>query len=302
MLAAHWKLPGDLVEAIRWHHAPQDAPAAMADEVRRATILVHVANQLAKYCYVYGEDMEIDIVGDDLLKQAGLPGPLTRLLNQRVRGAISRAIFFADESGGGEGVGAVRRFLRLEKSRQPGSASDEVVTRGRGDDVRIGWLEEDWWERFFAAAVTVDCSSPAMARVDGALRCSGKGARFTSRCTAAGVERLLTLALAHQGTLGLEERTALPARFVLRRILSNLTEIAESAEVEVWQAAREGALVTAVVSPGLAFSHRLGEGVEGRSGRRVLNTELANVLNLRWFTRVLTTREGGALVFVTAAG
>ena len=62
MLAVHWKLPADLVEAIRWHHAPQEAPAALPQTTRTATILVHAANQLAKYCYVYSEDMEIDIV------------------------------------------------------------------------------------------------------------------------------------------------------------------------------------------------------------------------------------------------
>jgi putative nucleotidyltransferase with HDIG domain len=301
MLAAHWKLPADLVEAIRWHHAPQDAPREMAEEVRRATILVHVANQLAKYCYVYGEDMEIDIVGDELLKEAGLPGPLTRLLNQRVRGAISRAIFFADESAG-DGVGAIRRFLRLEKVAKAAPVSAEPATHPRGGDLRVGWVEEDWRERLFAPAVEVDCASPAIARIDGAMRGSGRSAVFTSRCTAGGVERLLTLALAHQATLGLEERATLPARFVLRRLLSNLSEIAPSDEVEVWQAVREGMLVTAVGCAGLLFSRRLGEEVEERVGRRTLNVELANVLNLRWFNRILTARDGGVLVFVTAAG
>ena len=113
---------------------------------------------------------------------------------------------------------------------------------------------------------------------------------------------MLTLALAHQATLGLEERATLPARFVLRRLLSNLSEIAPSDDVEVWQAVREGMLVTAVGCAGLLFSRRLGEEVEDRVGRRTLNVELANVLNLRWFNRILTTRDGGVLVFVTAGG
>src|SRR5688572_29124102 len=97
-LATHWKLPADLVEAIRWHHEPTAMPTAFPPGVRTAAALVHLANQLTKYCYVYSEDMEIDIVPDELFHDVGLPGPLPRLLCARTRGAISRAIYFADES------------------------------------------------------------------------------------------------------------------------------------------------------------------------------------------------------------
>ena len=45
--------------------------------------LVHLANQVSKYCYVYSEDMEIDIIPDQLFQQVGLVGPLKRLLTGR---------------------------------------------------------------------------------------------------------------------------------------------------------------------------------------------------------------------------
>jgi putative nucleotidyltransferase with HDIG domain len=297
MLATHWKLPRELVEAIRWHHSPQHAPDTLGQNVKTATILVHAANQLAKYCYVYSQDMEIDIVGDNLLKEAGLPGPLTRLLNQRVRNGISRAIFFADESST-QPLGAIRRFVQLgRRSSQPPDPSP----RGRNGEMRVGWLEGDWISRLFGEPVAIDCSPSSPARLDYALRSAGRSARLTSRCTAGGIDRLLTIALSHQATLGLEERTTLAARFVLRRLLPNLSELAASEEVEVLQTVREGMLITAVSSPALQFARRMEEGTDERAGRQFLHAELANVLNLRWFNRVLTPRDGGAIVFVNQA-
>jgi putative nucleotidyltransferase with HDIG domain len=296
MLATHWKLPSDLVEAIRWHHSPQDAPEALGEEVRTATILVHIANQLAKYCYVYSEDMEIDIVGDELLHAAGLPGPVTRLLNQRVRSGISRAIFFADESST-QALGAIRRFVRLD-TWSPDLLTPREVKSG---DMRIGWAEDDWERRLFGEPYAIDCSPASSMRLDRALRSAGGCARLTSRCTAGGIDRLLTVALTHQERLGLEERTTVAARFVLRRLLPNLSEIAASEPVEVLQTVQGRMLITAVRSPGLEFARRLGDGVDGRAGRQCLQGELANVLNLRWFNRVLTSRDGGAIVFLNQA-
>ncbi|MDB5321216.1 MAG: metal dependent phosphohydrolase [Phycisphaerales bacterium] len=297
MLATHWKLPADLVEAIRWHHSPQDAPATLGEGVKTATILVHVANQLAKYCYVYSEDMEIDIVGDELLKEAGLPGPLTRLLNQRVRNSISRAIFFADDSST-QSLGAIRRFVRL------GTWSPDAPMPprdGRSAEMRIGWAEEGWERRFFGEPADIDCSPSAAFALSRSLASAGNCARLTSRCNAGGIDRLLTAALAHQERLGLDERMTVAARFVLRRLLPNLSEIAAAEVVEVLQTVREGMLITAVRSPGLSFVQRLGFGVEGHAGRAWLQGELANVLNLRWFNRVLTSRDGEVIVFVNRA-
>lgn len=300
MLATHWKLPADLVEAIRWHHSPADAPETLGEGVRTATILVHVANQLAKYCYVYSEDMEIDIVGDELLRDAGLPGPLTRLLNQRVRNGISRAIFFADDSTV-QALGAIRRFVQLgggDMVEKYVPIETAELTRG---DMRIGWAEEGWQRRLFGEPCDVDCSPGAAFALARSLASAGRCARLSSRCNAGGIDRLLTAALAHQERLGLEERVTVAARFVLRRLLPNLSEIAAAEPIEVLQTVRDGMLITAVHSPGLSFVQRMGEGVDARGGRACLQGELANVLNLRWFNRILTSRDGSAIVFVNQA-
>ena len=143
-LARHWKLPAELCEAIRWHHDPERMPDTLSEATRAAAIVVHVANQLTKYCYVYSDNVEVDIVPPELLRRVGLPGPLARLLNSPIRRAISRAVFFADEStsgGSGRELGLVRRFppprraRPAPRDRRPGKfapRSPAVGLGGRG--------------------------------------------------------------------------------------------------------------------------------------------------------------------------
>ena len=91
-LAAQWKLPPELTDAIRLHHLPDEhAVGRLAPGLRRATQLVHVANQLAKYAHVYCADMEIDIVPEALLLDLGLPADLEALLTDELRAVIRRA-------------------------------------------------------------------------------------------------------------------------------------------------------------------------------------------------------------------
>ena len=54
----------------------------------------------------------------------------------------------------------------------------------------------------------------------------------------------------------IEEEARLPAKFVLRRLLPNLSEIAPSEPVEVIQSYHARVLITAVRSPALSFAMR----------------------------------------------
>jgi putative nucleotidyltransferase with HDIG domain len=92
-LAAQWKLPQELIESIRLHHLCGDASAVagMSQDLRRATQLVHVANQLAKYSHVYCADMEIDIIPEQMLVDLGLPPQMESLLNVELDDVIRRA-------------------------------------------------------------------------------------------------------------------------------------------------------------------------------------------------------------------
>lgn len=294
MLAQHWKLPGDLVEAIRFHHAPAEVPASVGSSVRDAAILVHAANQLAKYCYVYSEDMEIDIVGDELLKRAGLPGPLTRLLNAPLRRAISRAIFFADDAAAYSApLGAIRRFLRV--SAQPDLPTLPPAAPARHEQ-QVGWADEDW-ESQIRGAHAIDCLPAATTRVEQAVRAAGNCAKLTSRATAGGIDRLLNASLKHLDHLSLDESAKLPARFVLRRLLPNLSEIAAAEPITVYSSLEDGVLLLAIACPALAFENRFPHEIERRVAKSVLNREMANVLNLRWFSQVQTPPDGAAVIF-----
>lgn len=301
MLATHWKLPADLLEAIRWHHEPAAAPDTLSETVRQATSIVHVANQLAKYCYVYSEDMEIDIVSDDLLLTVGLPRPITRLLGSRVRQAISRAIFFADDSST-QTIGAIRRFLRI-RSRPPVPSLPTPEEPARhAHEPHVAWADDSWVDQLFSESPIVDCSPASNEQIDRPRTSRVTQTCLKSRCTAGGIQKLLAAATAHLDQFSVDEKLKLPARFVLRRLLPNLSEIAAAEPIEVVVACRDRTLITAIRCPALAFEKRFGAFVAPRTAKHVLNSELANVLNLRWFGRATTTSDGSAIVFVSHAG
>jgi putative nucleotidyltransferase with HDIG domain len=276
ILAKHWKLPDELIESIRWHHEPAQATAAaMPPDVRRAMLLVHLANQLTKYCYVYGDDVEIDIVPDELLRELGFVPPITRLLNDRVRQAISRAIFFADEANS-RPLSAIRRFIRLHEPNEATAALRWASTSGSGGHQRIKWAD-----------ATVNDSFERHRR------------RLKSVTSVAGIKSLIDAAGEQQNDLGMDETALLPARFCVRWLLPNLTKLSRDAqpvEVANWQ--YKSRLMLAVRSPVLAFANRFEETAERASCRRVLERELGNVLNLRWFSEVRVTPDGGAIVFI----
>ena len=104
-LAAQWRLPQELVDAIRLHHLPSDPTVlAMSPEVRRAVQTVHVANQLAKYSHVYCADMEIDIVPESILTGLGLPGQLEDLLTPELSEVVRRTLGFSEPPGATRGA------------------------------------------------------------------------------------------------------------------------------------------------------------------------------------------------------
>ena len=82
-LAAKWKLPADLVQAIRWHHRPAGA-FAPADPLplRKALHIMQIANQLVKYCYSHTDCMEIDAVAPEAFELLNLDPSLSKLLEK----------------------------------------------------------------------------------------------------------------------------------------------------------------------------------------------------------------------------
>jgi putative nucleotidyltransferase with HDIG domain len=294
ILAQHWKLPADLVEAIRWHHAPQDAPLSLPASVRAATTLVHLANQVSKYCYVYSEDMEIDIIPDQLFQQVGLVGPLKRLLTGRMCRAISRAIFFADASRA-QPLSAVRRFVRLFDANQ----ASVILNSPRRTEPRIKFVDDGG-----NALFSMDCTviSPAHRRKGkspGTTWKKDRQVRFMGRTTDGLVEELLEAVIGHQDTLPLQEDVRLPCKFLARRLLPNLLELAKGERVDIAQSLAGDRFVLAIRSPALAFARRFEPGAGGDGARRVLEREFANVINLRWLSQIRCSPCGDTVIFVS---
>ena len=86
-----------LAEAIALHHRPKHKRAlSLPVPQQRALLLVHVANQLVKYCHVYGQNTRIAAIEPDTLQSLGLETNLESVLDRQVKAVISRSIFFAE--------------------------------------------------------------------------------------------------------------------------------------------------------------------------------------------------------------
>jgi len=97
-LAARWMLPEEITDGIRLHHpssAEHGALDAVAEPLRRAVQIVHVANQLVKYRHCYCADMEIDTLEPQMLRELNLPIEMEKILDEKIERAIATAAVMA---------------------------------------------------------------------------------------------------------------------------------------------------------------------------------------------------------------
>jgi len=286
-LAAKWRLPADLVQAIRWHHRPANAfhptdPPAL----RKALHLVQIANQLVKYCYPHSDVMEIDAVGDEAFELLSFEPSLAKLLDKPVRDAISKAMYFAD--GNSRRPGAARRFLRpicgIEAARIAGAPD--------GAEPRVG-IDDAWVEQLFSDEATELCGeSLRIPKVTGIPH-----ARFTVPATAPGLQRCLTVAREHQDNLNIPLEIRSLSAFTLKSLLPNLLPLAKAGEtIEVIQSMHNHQLTLAIRTPGLATARRLGVPATPLAARRLAEADFANLLNLAWFDKIVISSDGSSII------
>jgi putative nucleotidyltransferase with HDIG domain len=274
-LAAKWKLPGDLVQSIRWHHYPERAFSTTDPKaLHQAMHLVQVANQLSKYCYVYQDETEIDAIPDATFDLLGFPHDLTGLLSNEVRSAASRAIFFADD-GSARAATAVRRFLRLNRGDSAAALLKSLVDAANGSaQVEV---DDVLCDRMF------DPATPVVNRLKGPS-------------TPTGVENLSKEFAKAQAAMTLPSDARLPMSLVGRCMLSNAagqkgdwTELVHVVEGDVAR--------LAIRTPAISFDRRFGLGCDPDVALAALDSELANVLNLGWFDSIATSSDGSTMVF-----
>jgi putative nucleotidyltransferase with HDIG domain len=296
-LAWQWKLPADLVQAIRYHHNPMASwkPGDPAP-LKHAMYIVQIANQLAKYCYTYSDDMEIDAVDDQVFRELGLPASMPQLLDHRVRAAVAKAIFFAEESTQ-RPLTSVRRLLRLHH----GDAAMRLATRlqaAPNSPARLT-IGESAATALFAGDCPVYQQRGANALPAQSVLASAKRARFAAPANSNGIKFLLEAMELHQSALELSVKQRQPAMLLIRALLPNLIQdTGEPSTIETVQFYNGRRLQLAFRAPCLSISKRLGQGADPELGRRVLEAELANILNLGWFEQIQITSDGGTILFV----
>ncbi|MDB5321096.1 MAG: metal dependent phosphohydrolase [Phycisphaerales bacterium] len=104
-LAARWMLPEEITDGIRLHHPSSETSLdTVAEPLRRAIQIVHVANQLVKYRHCYCADMEIDTLDPALLSDLGLPVEMEQIFDEKIERAIAAAAAMAKPPAEGTGM------------------------------------------------------------------------------------------------------------------------------------------------------------------------------------------------------
>jgi len=287
-VAANWGLPADLVRAIRFHHAPHKAfEVTDPRPLHQAMYLVQIANQLAKYLYVYADQTEIDAVDSAAFDALRFGRELTSLLDDEVRAAASRAIFIAQDGAPNTTISAVRRFLRLNRGEAATQllaamgASDGSATRVQIDDESCAAL--------FEPESDTTKLEPGHHRF-----------RTAATANATGIDAVQTEVRKHQIRLPISPEAQLPLIMVARCLLANIPQ-QRGERLEVVTVVHGQQVQLAVRAVGLSFTSRFGANCDRAAAVRVLDTELANILNLKWFESILTSSDGGTLVFTAQA-
>jgi hypothetical protein len=76
----------------------------VAEPLRRAIQVVHVANQLVKYRHCYCADMEIDVLEPAMLSDLGLPVRIEQIIDEQIERAITAAAVMAKPPVEGAGM------------------------------------------------------------------------------------------------------------------------------------------------------------------------------------------------------
>lgn len=312
MLAEQWNLPEELCEAIRSHHNLIDIEQSenLTPDQQRAIYLVHLSNQLAKYCYVYCEDMEIDPIPPHIFEVLGLPEDMEELLDARIRGAISRSIFFAEERSN-RPVTVVRRALTLSRGVKAiklgmeyevtASADHRIMSEGRLSKFLTNLVEGD----YIGENDDDPCAVISLIEDDGEVPDADELIAFNSCMFEAygdkrGVEFLIAGACNFQKALRLRAEVILPARFAVRRVMANLLSFEQpKTPIRVIQTIRDKRLLLAFRSDMLKFENRLGEACSKGEAKGLMAAEFGNLLNLGWFAGVEFSPTGDTIVLVS---
>jgi putative nucleotidyltransferase with HDIG domain len=288
-LAATWKLPADLVQAIHWHHQPLTG-FHVSDPLplRKAVHVLQIANQLAKFCYPYCDQMQIEDLPKETFELVGLDGSIHKLLDAGMKKAISRAIFFADSNNDQQKAGVPRRFLRpLTGDRAAAclNAAAETSSLVVADDEAIDGAFHG------SPSEVTQVSVPKLIRDDHPLH-------MLCHSWEANVEKCVAAARKYLTAASVSEESRSAAVITLGALLPNLAALCTEQEtIEVSLRLTPGISI-ALRTPALAATRRAGKEASAAAALRLAQADLVHALNMDWFEKVTISSTGDALICV----
>jgi putative nucleotidyltransferase with HDIG domain len=289
-LGAQWKLPADLVQAIRYHHFPRQAYHPTDPlPLRQAVYVLQIANQLAKYCFTHADSVEIEQVSDEAFALLGIEASLPKLLDAKMRAAIGRAVLLADANTR-RSAATPRRFLRILTGEQAMQAATARSTASRVtvDDAAIDELLSENVKMYVENSIASE-------------------ARFESAIDDASLAQCEKRARAHQDTLAMSGESRSIMALMVRSLLPNLAQTTRALttnpqdKIEIAQVLDAGRMRLAFRCVALSTALRLGREAAADEPARLAEAELANVLNLGWFERIAISADGSSILFERTA-
>ena len=272
-VAGLWQLPPDIVEGIRFHHSPHLMPDTHAIELRKATAVVYVANQLSKYLHAYSDEIEINELAPGVCEMLDIQVDLESLLDGRIRAAVTDTLILA-EATLNRPVTSTGRVIRLTTAARRNQMIEAAINSEA--ELRIEQTPATASNLFFSAA----------AGESGVFQFTQVNDTAT---TLRQIDELL-------GTLGAADDLRSRVKLTVRWLVASVRTIDAAAAVDVAVAAQDGHVIACVQCEALKYDKRFGEHVNQLVAAKVLDREFAGVLNLAWFEHITCSDDGGALM------
>ena len=272
-VAGLWQLPPDIVEGIRFHHSPHLMPETFDADLRKATAVVNVANQLSKYLHAYSDDIEICEIDPGVCAMLNIEVDLESLVDDRIRAAVTDTLILA-EATLNRPVESTGRVIRLTTPAKRDAAIEQAINSEA--ELRIEQTPATASSLFFSAA-------------------AGESGVFQfnqvndTTATLRQIDELLT-------QLNAAEDLRHRLKLTVRWLVASVRQLSADATIEVAVAAQDGHVIACVQCEALKYDVRFGEHVNQRVAAKVLDREFAGVLNLAWFEHITCSDDGGALM------
>lgn len=293
-LADAWRLPAELCTGIYYHHSFRQLPGNLAVPLRRALRVVQIANQIAKYLHVHGDDVEVDLLPLECFREIGLTPPIEGLVDAEAKAAVTSAILFIEQMIP-RPIGSFPKLLRVRAvSEMPRTGFAGIAQEDSSTSIEVGPCR---------LLETLRRANPIELRFDPGVEPPAEQAKgrgdvvFVAPLEAASLERLSAAFRRHVDSLDFGARNALVLHFLSRAVMGSAVRAgAPGAELSLRLRRIPNGALLAFDCPALEFRRVIGPAVRERLGA-LLAKSLGSVVTLEWVDRIETDDTGRHWVF-----